>query len=88
MSTVIDEATLKTLRLALRAFRPEQSFEESDAQLSEFVRSVKADAWDLGAHFQATLAGRQPVLEANPYRSSPVAVVVDVDQPTLDLEGL
>lgn len=81
------EVTLKTLRLAFRAYRPEQPLEQSDAQLSEFVRSVKADSWDSGAHFQASLAGRQPVLDANPYRTAPVPVV-DPEQPTLDLEGL
>lgn len=78
--------TLKTLGYAFRAYCEETETEGSDELLSEFIRSVKFDSWNTGAHFQALLDGRQPNLEANPYAPLP-PIVAEAEQPTLDFGG-
>jgi hypothetical protein len=75
--------TLKTLGYAFRAYCEETETEGSDELLSEFIRSVKFDSWNTGAHFQALLDGRTPKLEANPY-APPASPVVEPEKLTLD----
>lgn len=73
---------LQKIRYALNA----QGIEDADNSLSEFIRSVKADAWDAGADRQARWGGTRPILQANPYRDREDSPVVADDQPMLELD--
>jgi len=78
----VSALNLQRIRNALNA----QGIENADKALAEFIRSVKADAWDAGADRQARWGGTRPILQANPYRDRQDAPVVADDQPMLELD--